>query len=92
MEKSKNKFVLLTIIERQTRYAIVPNIASKVANVVNNALSSIRNISSNKFSQVFKTITGDNASEFDDLFPRKILDYKTHEEVFKAQLDQIYTT
>lgn len=148
-EKSNNDCVLLTIVERKTRNAIVRKIASKTADAVTEALNNIRNIYSKQFSQVFKTITGDNGSEFADLstlevetdtkiyfthpyssfekgtnerhnglirrfipkgkrmsdyssddiafiedwmntLPRRILKYKTPEELFEAQLDIIY--
>jgi IS30 family transposase len=148
-QKAGNDCVLLTIVERQTRNAIVRQIASKTADAVMNELSNIRRIYGNQFSQVFKTITGDNGSEFanlstleddtdtnvyfthpyssfekgtnerhnglirrfipkgkrmsnynpDDIafiedwmntLPRRILNYKTPEELFELQLDIIY--
>lgn len=148
-EKSGNDCVLLTILERKTRNAIVRKIAAKTAHAVMNEISSIRNLYGNQFSQVFKTITGDNGSEFADLstieadsdtnvyfthpyssfekgtnerhnglirrfipkgkrmsdysandiefiedwmntLPRRILKYKTPEELFEAHLDLIY--
>lgn len=148
-QKDGTDCVLLTIVERQTRNAIVRQIASKTANAVMNELSCIRRIYGNQFSQVFKTITGDNGSEFanlsiiehdtdtnvyfthpyssfekgtnerhnglirrfipkgkrmsnynpDDIafiedwmntLPRRILNYKTPEELFELQLDIIY--
>lgn len=149
-EKSKDDCVLLTIVERQTRNAIVRQIASKTAEAVMNELRTIRSFFGNLFNQVFKSITGDNGSEFADLstlendtntkvyfthpyssfekgtnerhnglirrfipkgkcmkdyslddiafieewmntLPRKILGYKTPEDVFEQQLDLIYT-
>ncbi len=66
-EKSGNDCVLLTILEGKTRNAIVRKIASKSACAFMNELKSIRNLYGDHFSQVFKTITGDNGSEFDDL-------------------------
>lgn len=66
-EKSNNDNVLLTILERKTRYAIVLNIVSKTANAVMDAFSRLRSLFGEQFSQVFKTITGDNGSEFADL-------------------------
>lgn len=148
-EKSNQDCVLLTIVERQTRNAIVRQIASKTADAVMNELRSIRSFFGEQFNQVFKSITGDNGSEFADLstlesetttkiyfthpyssfekgtnerhnglirrfipkgkcmndyslddiafieewmntLPRKILGYKTPEEVFEQQLDLIY--
>ncbi|QAA33699.1 IS30 family transposase [Clostridium manihotivorum] len=148
-EKSNNDNVLLTIVERKTRYAMVVDIASKTAEDVTDALNRVRSLFGDQFSQVFKTITGDNGSEFanlstlenetdtkvyfthpyssfekgtnerhnglirrfipkgnrisnytsDDIafieewmntLPRRILNYKTPEELFEAHLDQIY--
>ena len=149
-EKSKQDYVLLTIVERKTRNAIVRQIASKTADAVMKELRVIRNFFGVQFNQVFKSITGDNGSEFSDLatlesitttkvyfthpyssfekgtnerhnglirrfipkgkcmrdynhddiafieewmntLPRKILGYKTPEEVFEEQLDLIYS-
>ncbi|WP_160670681.1 IS30 family transposase [Clostridium sp. C8-1-8] len=148
-EKSNNDNVLLTIVERKTRYAMVVDIASKTAEAVTDALNRVRSLFGDQFSQVFKTITGDNGSEFanlstlenetdtkvyfthpyssfekgtnerhnglirrfipkgnrisnytsDDIafieewmntLPRRILNYKTPEELFEAHLDQNY--
>lgn len=148
-EKTNQDCVRLTIVERQTRNAIVRQIASKTADAVMNELCSIRSFFGEQFNQVFKSITGDNGSEFADLsilesdtttkiyfthpyssfekgtngrhnglirrfipkgkymndhslddiafieewmntLPRKILGYKTPEEVFEQQLDLIY--
>ena len=148
-EKTVNDCVLLTIVERKTRNAIVRSIASKTASAVMNELKHISNLYGDQFSQVFKTITGDNGSEFADLstleddsdtkvyfthpyssfekgtnerhnglirrfipkgkrmsdysssdisfieewmntLPRRILKYKTPEELFESQLDIIY--
>lgn len=149
-EKTNNDSVLLTIVERQTRNAIIRQIASKTAEAVMNELSNIRSFFGEQFNQVFKTITGDNGSEFADLakletetstkvyfthpyssfekgtnerhnglirrfipkgkrmsdyniqdigfieewmntLPRRILGYKTPEELFEQHLDFIYT-
>ena len=148
-EKSGNDCVLLTIVERKTRNAIVRSIAGKTASAVMNELKNISNLYGEQFSQVFKTITGDNGSEFADLstlevdsdtkvyfthpyssfekgtnerhnglirrfipkgkrmsdysaadisfieewmntLPRRILQYKTPEDLFETQLDIIY--
>jgi IS30 family transposase len=127
----------------------VRKIASKTSKAVMNELNNIRGFFGDRFNQVFKTITGDNGSEFADLanlekesltlvyfshpyssfergtnerhnglirrfipkgkrinnynpddiafieewmntLPRKILHYKTPEELFEEQLDLIY--
>lgn len=148
-EKAGNDCVLLTIVERKTRNAIARSIAGKTASAVMGELKHISNLYGEQFSQVFKTITGDNGSEFADLstleddsdtkvyfthpyssfekgtnechnglirrfipkgkrmsdysasdisfieewmntLPRRILQYKTPEDLFEAQLDIIY--
>lgn len=148
--KSKDDCVLLTILERKTRNAIIHKIPSKSAEAVTEALKRIRNIYGDKFSDIFKTITGDNGSEFANLsileaetdtkvyfthpyssfekgtnerhnglirrfipkgkrisdysshdiafiedwmntLPRRILNYKTPEELFEIHLDEIYS-
>lgn len=66
-QKSHNDCVLLTILERKTRNAIIEKIESKTAEAVTGALNRIRNIYGEQFSKVFKSITGDNGSEFADL-------------------------
>ncbi|WP_143323988.1 IS30 family transposase, partial [Clostridium sp. BL-8] len=148
-QKSNNDNVLLTIVERKTRYAMVVEIMAKTAEAVTDALDRVRSLFGKQFSQVFKTITGDNGSEFanlstletktdtkvyfthpyssfekgtnerhnglirrfipkgkrisdytsDDIafieewmntLPRRILNYKTPEELFEVHLDKIY--
>ncbi|MEG1255762.1 IS30 family transposase [Clostridium sp.] len=66
-EKSCDDCVLLTILEHMTRNVIVRKIESNSANAVMNEISSIRKLYGHEFSQVFKTITGDNGSEFTEL-------------------------
>lgn len=148
-KKSNKDCVLLTIVERKTRNAFIHKIESKTANAVTRALNTIRELYGDKFSEVFKSITGDNGSEFADLsslesdtdtkvyfthpyssfekgtnerhnglirrfipkgkricdydsldiafieewmntLPRRILNYKTPEELFEMHLDKIY--
>lgn len=150
-EKTMDDSVLLTILERKTRNAIVRPIPSKTAEAVMNELRNIRSFFGEHFSQIFKSITGDNGSEFADLallqaetdtkvyfthpyssfekgtnerhnglirrfipkgkrmndysqydiafieewmntLPRKILGYKTPDEMFEKQLDLIYAS
>ena len=55
-EKSKDDCVLLTILERKTRNAIIHKIASKTAEAVTEALNTIRNIYGDKFSDIFGNI------------------------------------
>ena len=149
--KSKSDNVVLTLVERLTRKYIALKIDSKTAAAVNAAISSLRKYYGEKFSQIFKTITSDNGSEFAELaklenntttkvyfahpysswergsnerhngllrrfvtkgkrvdkytsedilfiadwcnsLPRRILGYKTPEELFENELDKIYAT
>ncbi|MGL5244050.1 MAG: IS30 family transposase [Sarcina sp.] len=66
-EKSNNDCVLLTLVERKTRNAIIRKITSKTANAVINELKNIQDFFGEKFTEVFKTITSDNGLEFADL-------------------------
>ena len=59
--------MLLTILERKTRNAIIQRIEAKTAEAVTKALTRIRDIYGKQFSKVFKSITGDNGSEFAEL-------------------------
>lgn len=150
-KKSKGEEVLLTLVERQTRNSIILKMPSKSVEAVTNALVKLQLFYDDKFSEVFKTITSDNGSEFAELsnlelitltkvyfthpyasfergtnemhngivrrfipkgksindykeediefieswmnsLPRKILNYKTPEELFDDQLDLIYAS
>ena len=66
-EKSKDDNVLLTIVERKTRYSMIIKAIAKTAPAVTDALNRVRNLFGEQFSQVFKSITSDNGSEFADL-------------------------
>lgn len=66
-KKSKGEEVLLTIVERQTRNAIIRRISSKSADAVSNEFKKIQSFFGDRFSKVFKTITSDNGSEFSEL-------------------------
>ena len=65
-KKSKDS-VLLTITERKTRKEIILKIASKESAAVSSAISGLRKDFGDLFSNVFKTITSDNGTEFSDL-------------------------
>lgn len=151
-EKSNSDKALLTLVERKTRYAIISEMPSHSVVSVTNALEKIKEFFGSKFSEVFKSITADNGSEFADLseleektknktkvyfthpyssfekgtnerhnglirrfipkgkrisdysfetitfienwmntLPRKLLHYKTPEELFEIHLDKIYS-
>ena len=141
--------VLFTLAERKSREFLIVPIADKTSTCVMAAMKQIQEIYSEHFSEVFKTITTDNGSEFADLaelekmadtlvyyahpytscdkgtverhnglirrfipkgkridaftsqqiddveiwcncLPRKILGYRTPDEIFEEELDQIY--
>lgn len=63
--KDKEDPVLLTLIERQTRYEIIFKIDGKTEHAVRDAMSRIATIPN--AHQVFKTITADNGAEFSSL-------------------------
>lgn len=148
-EKYKTDNVLLTMVERKTRYTIVLKINAKNSSSVMDNIHKMHTYLGDKFAAIFKSITSDNGSEFADLakienlgntkvyfthpyssfergtnerhngllrrfipkgerisdysiddiafiedwmntLPRKILKYKTPEELFNFYLDQIY--
>ena len=147
-QKAKNDEALLTLLECQTRKYILVKIAGKSATAVMTGFEKVKKYFGSKFSDVFKTITTDNGSEFAELskleesaqtlvyyahpysswekgsnerhnrlvrrfiakgerisdysidaiariedwcnnLPRKILGYKTPDELFEAKLDEI---
>ena len=149
-QKAKNDEALLTLLERQTRKYILVKIAGKTAAAVMAGFGKVKKYFGSKFSDVFKTITTDNGSEFAELskleesaktlvyyahpysswekgsnerhnrlvrrfiakgerisdysidaiariedwcnnLPRKILGYKTPDELFEDKLDEIYS-
>ena len=56
-EKSKDDNILLTIVERKTRYSMVIKSIAKTAPTVTDAINRVRNLFEEQFSQVFKSIT-----------------------------------
>lgn len=147
--KTKDDKVLLTMIERMTREFLIIPLENKEADTVLNAFMELKADYQEHFSEVFKTITTDNGSEFADLsnlesvsetliyyahpyssyekgsverhnglirrfipkgkridqfdiqtiidietwinsLPRRILGYKTSDELFEEELDKIY--
>lgn len=62
--KEKSDAVLLTLVERQTRFEIILKVNGKDQVSVNQAIQSLQTRSSDAFSTLFKTITSDNGSEF----------------------------
>ena len=146
--KKETEPAILTLVERKSRYSIWLKIMSATAASVQEGMRQILTHFGDKAQKVFKTITGDNGSEFAELFrlagegigiyfthpysswekgtnerhngllrrfipkgksisgygtedilfigdwannlPRRILGYKTPEELFEKELDQIY--
>ena len=66
-KKTSGQNVLLTIIERKSRYYKVIKIDSKFSKRVNDALLDFIMESKTKVAEVFKSITSDNGSEFSGL-------------------------
>ena len=56
--------VLLTLVERKTRYEVILKLKNKTAQAVDEAMDSLRQRAGDAFNQLFKTITSDNGSEF----------------------------
>lgn len=146
--KNENEPVVLTLVERKTRYAIWIIAENHTADAIQKAIQNVLDYFGSRASKVFLSITGDNGSEFarlgelesgeikiffthpysswekgtnechnrmlrrfipkgknisnyktdDTLFmadminglPRKLLHYRTPEELFEQQLDTIY--
>lgn len=65
--KSEADEVLLTLDERKTRKRCIMRLPAKKAQCVNEALKTLKERYGDKFSQVFKSITADNGSEFANL-------------------------
>lgn len=66
-QKDKADEALLTLLERQTRKYILVKIAAKTASAVMDGFAKVIEYFGSKFSEVFKTITTDNGSEFAEL-------------------------
>lgn len=62
--KVKTDPVLLTLVERQTRFEIILKLKGKDKESVDQAICQLRERAGDTFSTVFKTITSDNGSEF----------------------------
>ena len=63
-KKAGKEAVVLTVLEKKTENYIATKIPGKDADSVLNAMQSLRETFADRFSQVFKTITVDNGSEF----------------------------
>jgi len=78
--KLGTKPAILTLVERKTRKSLYIFIKNKTHLEIINALKKLRKRTKGDFSQVFKTITADNGSEF--------LDFKGMKKA--AKCDEIY--
>lgn len=65
--KRSNDSVVLTLTERKTRHELLFLLDAKDSQSVNNSLSELANCYGERISQVFRTITADNGSEFSEL-------------------------
>ena len=63
-KRGSKEAVVLSLLEKKTENYIAIRIPGKDADSVLNAMQSLREEFGDKFSQVFKTITVDNGSEF----------------------------
>lgn len=66
-KKTKKEAVMLTLVEKLTGYYLSVKIPGKDAESVLSAMNELREQYSEKFSEIFKTITSDNGSEFASL-------------------------
>ena len=65
--KDKDDEVLLTLVERKTHHFITKKINNNGKDAVMETIAEITQKYGDKFSEVFKTITGDNGQAFADL-------------------------
>lgn len=63
-KKDENEPCVLTLVERMTRMCIWVKAQDHTAEAINDALQQVMSSFGEKRDQVFKTITGDNGSEF----------------------------
>ena len=66
-QKTKDDEALLTLLERQTRKYILVKISGKTTAAVMAGFEKVKKYFGSKFSDVFKSITTDNGSEFAEL-------------------------
>jgi len=65
--KRSNDSVLLTLTERKTRKELLFRLTEKSSHAVDKALRSLTNVYGKGISQIFRSITADNGSEFSEL-------------------------
>ena len=66
--KTKDDSVLLTLVERKTRFKIMLKIHQKSKEFVNKAMKQLYERIGNQAANLFKTITSDNGSEFAGIY------------------------
>lgn len=79
--KTKSAPVLLTLVERQTRFEVILKIDGKDVESVDNAVTNLKERAGDQFEYIFKSITSGNGSEFSGLHEglSEVLDvYFTH--------------
>ena len=62
--KTKTDAVLLTLVERQTRFEVIVKLDGKDQESVDQAVNQLKERAKDSFRTLFKTITSDNGSEF----------------------------
>lgn len=65
--KRSNDSVLLTLTERKTRHELIFLLDSKDSKAVSNVFMELKNRYRDLFSEVFRSVTADNGSEFSEL-------------------------
>nr|WP_328590788.1 IS30 family transposase [Ruoffia tabacinasalis] len=65
--KTKSEPVLLTLVERQTRFEVNLKIDGKDVESVDKAIANLKQQVGDQFKTIFKSITSDNGSEFTEL-------------------------
>lgn len=66
-QKGNSDEALLTLLERQTCNYVLVKIAGKTTSAVMEGFAKVKDYFGSRFSDVFKTVTTDNGSEFADL-------------------------
>lgn len=66
-KKKDTELAIMTIVERQTRMSLWIKVKDHSSLAIDEALQNLMNQFGNKKSEVFKSITGDNGSEFSNL-------------------------
>lgn len=66
-KQDKNEPAVMTLVERKLRECLWLKVTDHSAEAVNKALTELFQLFGSKYTQVFKTITADNGSEFADL-------------------------